>query len=1103
MGQVFAGLHEATQTPVVLKFLNAEIEAQVPWANLDREIRAQAGLDHPNIVVIVDFGRVNDIEAAASNGKFSLGQAYIVMEKGELGSLERRLAKPVSWLFVKRVLLAVLDGLAHAHARGVIHRDIKPANVIGFENPMRWKLTDFGIAHQAQDGTENQATVVGTPQYMAPEQFIGAAHDFGPPTDLYALGCVAWQMVTGVTPFLEEGLMALANAHSMKELPELESKIHIPDGFEAWVKKLLAKSPWERFQFAADAAWELSKLSDLEANTSSSLSLPAPSLHTLGWDEETTTLVSEPPEMLVGVADPTKGPPPPCPFPGDWRRFVMASVNPLFGLSSALFNVRPAELVAREQERDRLWNMIARTSRSKRAHICVLKAPIGRGKTVLAQWFAERLLESGAANVVRVKQGQSPYAAVMEHMSLPGGEQASKVRTLAQRLGIGPEDIRLKWWLEMLDDARVPEAAASYIQAQAKFRPLLFWVDDIEENEEALGVIDKILESQDSTSRPVFILACVDTDGLVARASIESWLRSVEAHPLASVIELAPLTALEVTQVVESLLILDESAKMSLLLRAGTDPTLVTHLVQDWIRNGWLELQKNRVFSLNVDVSTASTSDSSWEERTKSALQALNSTERSCILAAAVLGLNVSKDEWATLLSRLNLTAHGVLVPSLVDAGLGVWSENGWSFTHPYVREAVFKLSPPPAVRQWHIEAAKMLRERTDLDALSRLAHHLFEAQEFSAAVRAHDRAAKKAAKRGNLLLACQHTQAYLQILSAFPDREDEALLAKLRFSELTRRRLGYYLAEEEENLQQIIARASETKWPEVEFHALQTYGDFLTDQRRWDESKAVLNASIQLGEKHGWNLWKSVARLADCHFYAGELQESYDTYVKALDYVETEDNLAWCHFGVGYVLLLQGLHSKAREHLTEAKALYESQGDPLSAAAVKSSIADLDRYEKRYDVALTKYHECLEVQNQSGRVAPNLHINIAQAAFAKGDVELGILHANKVLRVLGLEKVDKLFPQIPLLVAAAEGDWKSYERLMKLLNEKSKQNVMEFDFADAAEVLARLLEARGDAMRAYEAYQLAGALWKAHGDHGRGVLCELEADRLVMMDPS
>src|SRR5690606_15752040 len=116
---------------------------------------------------------------------------------------------------VRGVLLSILDALAHAHARGVVHRDIKPGNILlGGHDDLRpgVKLADFGLARGSEDFGEERS-VAGTPVYMAPEQFRGAWRSFGPWTDLYSLGIVAWELVCGKPPYVDSNVRNLGALH--------------------------------------------------------------------------------------------------------------------------------------------------------------------------------------------------------------------------------------------------------------------------------------------------------------------------------------------------------------------------------------------------------------------------------------------------------------------------------------------------------------------------------------------------------------------------------------------------------------------------------------------------------------------------------------------------------------------------------------------------------------------------------------------------------------------------------------------------------------------------------------------------------------------------
>jgi len=194
MAEVWRGLHQKRGLPVAVKVIS---QRDGRHSNAVRqEIRAAARLEHPGIIGLLDYGEVGADAAAASQGQLLEGAAYMVMELANGGTL-RSFNAPLGWPTTLRTLLSLLDALAHAHARGVIHRDLKPSNILVFkddsEGHYTLKLSDFGIAHAVDPDSEGLTPgqggrVAGSPAYMPPEQFRNSWRDYGPWTDLYALG---------------------------------------------------------------------------------------------------------------------------------------------------------------------------------------------------------------------------------------------------------------------------------------------------------------------------------------------------------------------------------------------------------------------------------------------------------------------------------------------------------------------------------------------------------------------------------------------------------------------------------------------------------------------------------------------------------------------------------------------------------------------------------------------------------------------------------------------------------------------------------------------------------------------------------------------------
>ncbi len=267
---VWRGVHRARRVPVAVKVMTlpATDRGSGPAARaraaqfrdlFAREVRAMATLDHPGIIRVHDHGVVSAEVAATSRGRLAADAPYMVMDWIDGGTLADMV--DVGWTEVRAVLFALLDALSHAHARGVIHRDLKPRNVlIGDRGPV---LTDFGIVHQTSlDGRQGGTVRAGTPGYMAPEQIRHDPRRFGPWTDLYALGCVAYEMVAGHLPHTPQGPQSsdALLAPTRSEPEQLRPRISVPSGFERWLLKMLARAPAERFRYAADAARALAML---------------------------------------------------------------------------------------------------------------------------------------------------------------------------------------------------------------------------------------------------------------------------------------------------------------------------------------------------------------------------------------------------------------------------------------------------------------------------------------------------------------------------------------------------------------------------------------------------------------------------------------------------------------------------------------------------------------------------------------------------------------------------------------------------------------------------------------------------------------------------
>lgn len=263
MATVYKAYHANLDRYVAFKVLHPAFKEDTNFLErFKREAQIVAKLEHPSIVPVYDYA---DFE----------GQPYLVMKFIEGETLKARLKRqPLTLPETIAMLTVVADALTFAHNRGILHRDIKPSNIM-LDRDDKPFIADFGLARIAQAGesTLSQDMMLGTPQYISPEQAKGL-QDLGPGTDIYSLGVVLYEILVGRVPFSADTPYAIVHDHIYKPLP-LPSKINpqVPQELERVLLKALAKEPLDRYETAVDMAEDFRQavadagLTDLSAAT--------------------------------------------------------------------------------------------------------------------------------------------------------------------------------------------------------------------------------------------------------------------------------------------------------------------------------------------------------------------------------------------------------------------------------------------------------------------------------------------------------------------------------------------------------------------------------------------------------------------------------------------------------------------------------------------------------------------------------------------------------------------------------------------------------------------------------------------------------------------
>jgi eukaryotic-like serine/threonine-protein kinase len=258
MGTVYRARHMLIDRPVAVKVLNQRfVEDEAARTRFRREARAAGRLQHTNAVTVTDFGESND------------GYVYLVMELLEGRTLRDVLAKeaPLDAARSVSLMLQISAAVAAAHEAGIIHRDLKPANIFIVQRadvPAVVKVLDFGIAKLAAESLDEDepmsltqvGAMIGTPRYMSPEQCDGA--ELTPAADVYSLGVILYEMLTGVAPFSGSTPLAIAMKHTSEMPRSLREYVSsIPPALEQIVLHTLEKRPQDRPGNAAEFRKEL------------------------------------------------------------------------------------------------------------------------------------------------------------------------------------------------------------------------------------------------------------------------------------------------------------------------------------------------------------------------------------------------------------------------------------------------------------------------------------------------------------------------------------------------------------------------------------------------------------------------------------------------------------------------------------------------------------------------------------------------------------------------------------------------------------------------------------------------------------------------------
>ncbi|MEE2644250.1 MAG: protein kinase [Myxococcota bacterium] len=460
VGNVWLSRHRQSGGHCAIKLLDLSQDRRgSAERSFNREVRAMASLSHPSLVDVYDFGKTDE------------GSPFVAMEHVAGESLARYLQEPWSWNQLWSFIDELLLGLGHAHAREIIHRDLKPNNILivpEVEGPSSVKIVDFGIAMETRDAERAHRRIEGTPAYIAPEAAQGEVARVGPWTDLYSVGVILYELLSGRLPFYGRNLLS---HHLHTPIPELivRSDVEAQLGIVPVVYRLLEKSPLNRYHSVA----ALRQAFRDEGLVGESVAFP---LLTQGAGEEDSLMGFDSEIGLMSYESLDDGP------------STIRELVPMSGASGvALFHLRPPPLVGRVAAQHQLELAAEEVLRERSPRVVLVEGAAGLGKSRLVSLLKTRLEEAGLMRPLHLRiepqtRGDALRRAVLRFLGAPLADHAQRDTILDFHFSDPAERalVMEALWPEEGDlelESR-PQIAAELLTIISRGRPFLFWADD-------------------------------------------------------------------------------------------------------------------------------------------------------------------------------------------------------------------------------------------------------------------------------------------------------------------------------------------------------------------------------------------------------------------------------------------------------------------------------------------------------------------------------------------------------------------------------------------------------------------------------------------------
>ncbi len=836
MGTVYRARQQSLDREVALKVLHSEMAFSArARRRFGREARAIARLNHPHIASIYDFG--DDKEQI-------LWLAMELVEGQHLGVFKERSIDAMQLLSLTDQILSALSA---AHAREIIHRDLQPTNILVTRDERDReiiKLVDFGLAAAEGDDldledapgelgdeiSEQSDRLFGTPRYMAPELLL---HDqIDPRLDLYALGIILYEIVTGAPPFEADEPADLIRAHIQEPAPPLVPRddLSLPDAFESIIQQLLAKSPTERYQSAAEVRSEIRELFNNLSHRPWLVLGPefggAESSSLLGGGGETASENS-----FAEYGSQTRPP--------------SAIQEGLEEQSAVTSGERVAPLVGRDHERRLLQSHISRVVRDREGGMIFVTGEAGIGKSRLVDWIQVRVEEAGlmaiaegsfapsggglrgllnaiedALGVIDLERNR--VRDVLERQCRDGGLSSDEIDLLTDLLRPDPLSDQPLIRFESQQREQLFATLEHVLRSLTDDKALLLVLEDLHEAGGAMGAfIEHLAVGLKLEPAPLLVLGAARVG--VSEGTIEFdevLAETIQLDPeRVDHVALGPLSDDEMVKLVQKLAPVEADVAREITGRSSGNPLYASQLLQ-YLQESESIVYRQGEWQLREDVELDDDFPEDMAEIARNRIDRVGAMHghpdivEDVLECAAVLG---EQFEYEVLIAFLQQEAHSIDLDTC-DTVLELLAREGilrdisqagceaFAFDHELMRDLLLDgIEDDDTRRRMHRSAADAkleVRSEHLEDYALEIVGHLRRAEDWPGVYRYTVRAAERAVTNTNLDRGIELYREVVRLAERMSKHERDSLEfdwrdARLRIADLARRLRHYDEARE------------------------------------------------------------------------------------------------------------------------------------------------------------------------------------------------------------------------------------------------------------------------------------------------------------------